>query len=466
LASSANAISSSIGAATAAPAVKAQNNDGVTGGDSFADMLAAIDGTAVPEDQVAQPAPAIAAAPLPVAAATTPDASEDTDATDIETQAPDAPVLLAAIPAAAGKPQAPSDKTPSDKASSDKNKAKPEDIRQDPPANDNSAAIPQAASLPVPPPPTATATPAPRDDSAAPIAAATPQAAPAQPSAPQQAANDTQADDEAGETAEQVAAPQAGQVAAKQDASKPAAAKPAKAAADSRKTADSAKVATARPDAAQPQAKAADTGSDAKQADAKPADLPQASARPADAAAPQNNGPQDAVPAVAAAAPANSNTPVAASTVSHEAAAPAPHHGPNLNGMAVEIAAKSQGGTKQFDIRLDPPELGRVEVRLAIDANGKTQAHLTADQPQTLDLLQKDAPALTRALREAGLDVSQDGLNFSLRNQQQQAGHDQQQGQGGSRTWRGNFASPVTNETANTASAYSVRGLGLIDIKV
>ena len=44
-----------------------------------------------------------------------------------------------------------------------------------------------------------------------------------------------------------------------------------------------------------------------------------------------------------------------------------------LPGMAVEIAAKSQSGAKQFDIRLDPPELGRVEVRLSIDASGKAQ---------------------------------------------------------------------------------------------
>ena len=63
---------------------------------------------------------------------------------------------------------------------------------------------------------------------------------------------------------------------------------------------------------------------------------------------------------------------------------------------------RSQSGAKQFDIRLDPPELGRVEVRLSIDATGKASAHLSADQPQTLDLLQKDAPALTRALRDAG----------------------------------------------------------------
>ena len=93
-----------------------------------------------------------------------------------------------------------------------------------------------------------------------------------------------------------------------------------------------------------------------------------------------------------------------------------------VSALAVAIAARSQSGNKQFDIRLDPPELGRVEVRLSIDATGKAQASLSADQPRTLDLLKTDAPALTRALRDAGLNVSQNGLNFSLRGQDRQNG--------------------------------------------
>jgi chemotaxis protein MotD len=88
-----------------------------------------------------------------------------------------------------------------------------------------------------------------------------------------------------------------------------------------------------------------------------------------------------------------------------------------VNTLAVAIAAKTQSGARQFDIRLDPPELGRVEVRLSIDASGKTEAHMTADQPETLNLLQKDSSSLTQALRDAGLDVSNSGLNFSLRGQ-------------------------------------------------
>ncbi len=78
---------------------------------------------------------------------------------------------------------------------------------------------------------------------------------------------------------------------------------------------------------------------------------------------------------------------------------------PNVPALAVEISGQEPERRQQFDIRLDPPELGRVEIRLSIDAAGKASAHLSANQPQTLDLLQKDAASLTRALREASLNV-------------------------------------------------------------
>ena len=123
----------------------------------------------------------------------------------------------------------------------------------------------------------------------------------------------------------------------------------------------------------------------------------------------------------------------------------------------MEIAARSQGGAKQFQIRLDPPELGRVDVRLSIDATGKTEAHLTADQPETLSLLQKDSGTLTQALRDSGLDVSQSGLNFSLRGQTGQGGNDnggQQRSPGASLT-----ATRVL-DAAQTASSISFTGGG------
>jgi flagellar hook-length control protein FliK len=85
-----------------------------------------------------------------------------------------------------------------------------------------------------------------------------------------------------------------------------------------------------------------------------------------------------------------------------------------LNDLAFRIAAKSEAGESEFTLRLDPPDLGGIEVKLHVDAQGQAQASLTADKPQTLDLLQRDAGVLERTLKDAGLDLG-GGLSFSLK---------------------------------------------------
>ena len=64
--------------------------------------------------------------------------------------------------------------------------------------------------------------------------------------------------------------------------------------------------------------------------------------------------------------------------------------------------------------RLDPPSLGRIEIHLNMDSQGNAQAQLSADRPQTLEALQRDASSLERALKDAGLDLP-GGLSFSLK---------------------------------------------------
>jgi flagellar hook-length control protein FliK len=137
---------------------------------------------------------------------------------------------------------------------------------------------------------------------------------------------------------------------------------------------------------------------------------------------------------------------------------------PNLAALAVTIAAKSAGGAKHFDIRLDPPELGRVDVRLSVDATGRAQAALTIEKPQTLELLQKDSPQLERALKDAGLDLSQSGLNFSLKGQQQQQGSNG----GNASTGRQRLAvrAIVAADAVSTLSAAAPTSDARLDIRV
>jgi flagellar hook-length control protein FliK len=82
--------------------------------------------------------------------------------------------------------------------------------------------------------------------------------------------------------------------------------------------------------------------------------------------------------------------------------------------LALHIAARSARGDSRFTIRLDPPELGRIEVNLSMTSHGHAQAVLAVEKPQTLDLLLRDAPALERALKDAGLELGSN-LSFSLK---------------------------------------------------
>ena len=134
-------------------------------------------------------------------------------------------------------------------------------------------------------------------------------------------------------------------------------------------------------------------------------------------AAAQNN----AVNAVAGTTPSQAPAQPTAATL-QVGPATAQTATPNVHALAVSIATQSQAGTKQFDIRLDPPELGRVDVRLTVDAAGKAQAHLAVDKPQTLELLQKNSGNLARALKDSGVQLSNNGLQFSLKGQGRHGG--------------------------------------------
>ena len=88
-----------------------------------------------------------------------------------------------------------------------------------------------------------------------------------------------------------------------------------------------------------------------------------------------------------------------------------------LNAIAVHIASQAGKGLRKFEIRLDPPELGRIDVRLEVARDGAARTHLIVERPETLDMLQRDARALEKALTDSGLQTNRDNLSFSLKNQ-------------------------------------------------
>lgn len=83
--------------------------------------------------------------------------------------------------------------------------------------------------------------------------------------------------------------------------------------------------------------------------------------------------------------------------------------------LAIQIAQKAQNGAQQFEIRMNPPELGRVDVRLDFSKEGQVSTHLIVERPETLEMLTRDSRQLEKALEQAGLNLDSDSLTFSLK---------------------------------------------------
>ena len=98
-----------------------------------------------------------------------------------------------------------------------------------------------------------------------------------------------------------------------------------------------------------------------------------------------------------------------------------------LHVLPIEIGLRALAGARQFDIRLDPGELGRVDVNLSISDNGEVTARMVVDRVETLHLLQRDARTLERAFEQAGLKPSEGGVDITLRDPSDQSGFRQRQ---------------------------------------
>jgi hypothetical protein len=89
-------------------------------------------------------------------------------------------------------------------------------------------------------------------------------------------------------------------------------------------------------------------------------------------------------------------------------------HGAAVTAIGAVIASEAAAGTSRFLIRLDPPELGRIDVRLRFGRDGEVHARLIADRPETASILMRDAAVLERALNAAGMRTDS-GVDVMLR---------------------------------------------------
>jgi hypothetical protein len=96
--------------------------------------------------------------------------------------------------------------------------------------------------------------------------------------------------------------------------------------------------------------------------------------------------------------------------------APSSHTGSPAAQIApalVQVGHAADGATR-LTVRLDPPELGQVQVRIERPPEAPARVEITVEKPETLTLLLRDQPQLQRALDQAGVPAEGRSVTFHL----------------------------------------------------
>ena len=144
-----------------------------------------------------------------------------------------------------------------------------------------------------------------------------------------------------------------------------------------------------------------------------------------------------------------------------QAQAPRPARPPVLpqevtNQVAVQIKKAIGQGADQIRIQLKPAELGAVEVKLEVTVDGRAMAVVSAERPETLDLLQRDASGLRQALQDAGLSTDSNSLSFNLRGEGGKFGQEMAERGHASQNKGDETADAGNSEEADAAEAASL----------
>ena len=86
--------------------------------------------------------------------------------------------------------------------------------------------------------------------------------------------------------------------------------------------------------------------------------------------------------------------------------------------VAAQIIRRLEGRSTRFEMELHPADMGRGDVRLDIDAEGRVAARLAFDNPAAAADMRGRAAELRRNLEEAGFLLSDDALSFADREEQ------------------------------------------------
>ena len=130
------------------------------------------------------------------------------------------------------------------------------------------------------------------------------------------------------------------------------------------------------------------------------------------------------------------------STASSESAKPAANADSQLSvadQIMEPVRTSLSSGSRQVDIQLNPPELGKVNITFREDADGITGL-LQVSEPQTRQQIQQELPQIIQNLQDSGIQIKK--LDVELTDQQQQNNPKDQSATTGQDAWTGQQGTP------------------------
>jgi flagellar hook-length control protein FliK len=110
---------------------------------------------------------------------------------------------------------------------------------------------------------------------------------------------------------------------------------------------------------------------------------------------------------------------VAAQSAAGTRTPPSAH--PAAEQVALHISRAADQPGDKLTVHLKPADLGKVTIELDVGPDNRVIAVISVEKSETLDLLQRDARALERALNDAGLRADTGSLQFNLQGNGDQA---------------------------------------------
>ena len=144
--------------------------------------------------------------------------------------------------------------------------------------------------------------------------------------------------------------------------------------------------------------------------------------------------------------------------------------------LAAQLVKRLDGQSTRFEMQLHPADLGRVDVQMRIEQDGRLNAQMAFDNPVAAADFRAHADELRRQLEQAGFQLSDNSLSFTDRNPQQQGqssgqgfgqGFGQSTGHAFGQDWTASPSSAATDPVAASAAITSTGQTQLgLDLKV